>query len=70
MQVFSLISSMLRNAPWPGPKLCPEVVPRTIRGDTLVTRSFSSAYVLVSAKPQPFQKKKKVEWNVSVEYFS
>lgn len=33
------MSSMLRNEPWPGPYTWPEVVPRTIRGDTLVTKS-------------------------------
>ena len=37
--VFSLISSMFRNAPCPGPYSGPDVVPRTIRGDTLVTMS-------------------------------
>lgn len=31
---------MLRNEPWPGPNIGPDVVPRTIRGDTLVTRSW------------------------------
>lgn len=37
--VFSLISSMLRKEPWPGPNMGPDVVPRTIRGETFVTRS-------------------------------
>ena len=39
--VFSLISSMLRKELCPGPKLGPEVVPRTILGDTLVMMSCS-----------------------------
>jgi len=30
---------MFRNDPWPGPYRCPDVVPRTIRGDTFVTKS-------------------------------
>lgn len=37
--VFSLISSMFRKEPWPGPYRGPEVVPRTILGETLVTIS-------------------------------
>jgi hypothetical protein len=37
---FSLMSSMLRKAPWPGPNTWPDVVPRTIRGDTFVTQSW------------------------------
>ena len=30
---------MLRKDPCPGPNMCPEVVPLTIRGETLVTMS-------------------------------
>lgn len=37
--VFSLISSMFRKEPWPGPYIGPEVIPRTILGETLVTIS-------------------------------
>lgn len=40
--VFSEISSMLRKAPWPGPYSGPLVVPRTILGDTFVTRSYNA----------------------------
>ena len=39
-----------------GPYVWPEVVPRTIRGDTFVTRSLFSENVLVTLKPQP-------DWN-------
>jgi hypothetical protein len=31
------MSSTLRKEPWPGPKMWPLVVPRTMRGDALVT---------------------------------
>ena len=47
---------MLRKAPWPGPKVCPLVVPRTILGATLVTTSLSKEKVLVTANPQPASK--------------
>lgn len=41
--VFSLISSMFRKEPWPGPYKGPEVIPRTILGETLVTISCKTA---------------------------
>mmetsp|Transcript_10863 Transcript_10863/g.44476 ORF Transcript_10863/g.44476 Transcript_10863/m.44476 type:complete len:322 (+) Transcript_10863:911-1876(+) len=57
---FSEMSSMLRKAPCCGPKRWPDVVPRMIRGDTLVTRSLSTPNVLVTAKPQPAWKPRSI----------
>lgn len=44
---------MLRKEPCPGPYKWPDVVPLTMRGDTLVTMSLSRAKVFVRAKPHP-----------------
>mmetsp|Transcript_28543 Transcript_28543/g.67489 ORF Transcript_28543/g.67489 Transcript_28543/m.67489 type:complete len:311 (+) Transcript_28543:187-1119(+) len=58
--VFSEMSSMFRNELWLGPYVCPLVVPRTMRGDTLVMRSRSRAYVLVTQNPQPCSKARRI----------
>jgi hypothetical protein len=36
---------MFKKEPWPGPNEWPDVCPRTMRGDTLVTMSLSSPYL-------------------------
>lgn len=51
---------MLRKAPCCGPYEWPAVVPRTMRGDTFVTMSLSSANVLVTAKPQPCSNERRI----------
>lgn len=51
---------MLRKEPWPGPNWWPLVLPRTILGETFVTRSLSRLKVFVTANPHPASKERRI----------
>ena len=49
---------MFRKELWPGPYTGPEVVPRTMRGDTLVIMSYIGREIIF-----PFTKKSNTEFS-------